>query len=127
MPVWMNVFIICLFIICHASSSVRLWAKCNQIITVHPEGNINVWTAFRQNPSNSCWDISVWPKWWWHIEDDDMVNRISVCLKFIYFSYIFFVLVDLWIIFKLWNDPDSGIFKSVQDCYDQSGEDERKH
>ncbi len=28
-------------------------------ITVHPDGGMNVWTKFHDNPSNSCWDISL--------------------------------------------------------------------
>ncbi len=33
--------------------------RINKVITVHPEGNMNVWTTFHHNPSNSCWDILV--------------------------------------------------------------------
>ncbi len=29
------------------------------VITIHPEGNMNVWTKFNGNPSNSGWDIYV--------------------------------------------------------------------
>ncbi len=31
-----------------------------RVITVPPEGNMNVWTTLHHNPYNSCWDISVW-------------------------------------------------------------------
>lgn len=34
-------------------SNVRLWA------TVPPEGDMDVWTTFHGNPSNTCWDISL--------------------------------------------------------------------
>ncbi len=29
----------------------------NLVITIHPVGNMNVWTKFHGNPSNSCGEI----------------------------------------------------------------------
>ncbi len=31
-----------------------------KVITIHPEGDINVCTNCDTDPSQSCWDISVW-------------------------------------------------------------------
>ena len=35
-----------------------------RVIKIHLLGIINVWTKFHHSASNSCWDFSVWPKWW---------------------------------------------------------------
>ncbi len=34
----------------------------NNVITNHPEGDMNVWTKVHDNPSSSCWDIPEWTK-----------------------------------------------------------------
>lgn len=50
--------------------NLKLWSdvgarwevKISKLITIHPEGDVNYCLKFHGNPSNNCWDISVWTK-----------------------------------------------------------------
>ena len=60
--------------------------------TIHPEGDMTVWTKFHGNPSNSCWDISlktklltfiIWESWVsvQHILTSHAIAAEMVCTK----------------------------------------------
>lgn len=51
----------------YVTTNLSCWnEKCSQMITKisksHPLGTVNVCTSFHGNPSNICWEMSVWTK-----------------------------------------------------------------
>ncbi len=51
---------------------------------------MNVWTIFHHNPSNSCWDVSVWTKWRTWLKTVSL--SWAACICWVFFSPLFLLL-----------------------------------